>query len=274
MIKKAVLVFFLIIGSLQVFASIDTVLVYSKSMNKSIKALVLKPAKYSKDKPLPVVYLLHGHGANYMQWLNNAPSLVEQGNEMNSILVLPDGGLNSWYFDSPMNPAIRYESFIVKELVPFIDSAYATKKDKSYRAITGLSMGGHGAFYVAMRNQSVFGSAGSICGGLDIRPFPNNWQINQLIGSIQEFPENWEKYTVINLIDSIDVSKLNLIFDCGLSDFFLNVNRAMHQKLLDKKIPHDYTERPGNHNPAYWGNSIDFQLLYFNKVFKKQASPL
>lgn len=272
MMKKIALAFFLIAVSINSMASIDTVMVYSKSMNKTIKALVIKPDDNAKHNPMPVVYLLHGHGANYMQWLNNAPSIVQQGNEMKAILVLPDGGFNSWYFDSPINPAIKYESFIVKELVPFIDSAYATKADRNFRAITGLSMGGHGAFYIAMRNQSVFGSAGSVCGGLDIRPFPNNWQINQLIGSIQEQPQNWEKYTVINLIDSIDLTGLNLIFDCGLSDFFLNVNRAMHQKLLDKKIPHDYTERPGNHNAAYWGNSIDFQLLYFKKWFKKQAS--
>jgi S-formylglutathione hydrolase FrmB len=269
MMKKMVLVLLIIIGSLNAFASIDTVLVYSKSMNKSIKALVIKPDSYANNIPMPVVYLLHGHGANYMQWLNNAPSIVQQGNEMNSILVLPDGGFNSWYFDSPINSAVRYESFIVKELVPFIDSAYSTKADRNFRAITGLSMGGHGALYIAMRNQTIFGSAGSVCGGLDIRPFPNNWQINQLIGTIQEQPQNWEKYTVINIIDSTDVSNLNLIFDCGLSDFFLNVNRAMHQKLLSKKIPHDYTERPGNHNAAYWGNSINYQLLYFQHQFAK-----
>jgi S-formylglutathione hydrolase FrmB len=267
--KKYWLILFFLLGYIHSNASIDTVLVYSKQMNKSIKVLVIKPANYTKAIPLPVVYLLHGHGANYRQWLNNAPSIVQQGHDMQAILVLPDGGYNSWYFDSPVNPTVRYESFIVKELVPFIDSAYSTKTDRNHRAITGLSMGGHGAFYIAIRNQSIFGSAGSVCGGLDIRPFPNNWQINQLIGTIQANPENWEKYTVINLIDSIDISGLSLIFDCGLSDFFLNVNRAMHQKLLDKKIPHDYTERPGNHNPAYWGNSINYQLLYFQHQFAK-----
>lgn len=238
-------------------------------MNKSIKVVVIKPAKMESSNKYPVVYLLHGHSANYSQWIKEAPSIVQQGNDMQAILVLPDGGYNSWYFDSPINPTIRYESFIVKDLVPYIDSAYPTNADRNYRAITGLSMGGHGAFYIAMRNQSLFGSAGSVCGGLDIRPFPNNWQIDQLIGTIQEYPQNWEKYTVINIIDSIDVANLNLIFDCGLADFFLNVNRALHQKLLAKKIPHDYTERPGSHNTAYWSNSINYQLLYFQHQFAK-----
>jgi S-formylglutathione hydrolase FrmB len=269
MMKKIVLVLLLFIGSFHAIASIDTLMVYSKSMNKHVKTLVIKPDSYANNIPMPVVYLLHGYSGNYRHWLDEVPSIVQQSNNMQSILVLPDGGYYSWYFDSPINPAMRYESFIVKELVPYIDSAYSTKADKNFRAITGLSMGGHGAFYIAMRNKTIFGSAGSICGGLDIRPFPNNWQISQVLGSFNQFQETWEKYTVINLIDSIDVSDINLIFDCGLSDFFLNVNRAMHQKLLGKKIPHDYTERPGTHNTAYWGNSISYHLLYFKNQFSK-----
>ncbi len=259
----------LLIAVVNTNAAVDTVLVYSKQMNSSIKVIIIKPNKMESSIKYPVVYLLHGHSANYRQWLIEAPSIVQQGNDMQAILVLPDGGYNSWYFDSPINPSIRYESFIVKELVPYIDSAYSTNADRNHRAITGLSMGGHGAFYIAMRNQSIFGSAGSVCGGLDIRPFPNNWQINQVLGPFNQTPENWEKNSVINLMDSIDIKDLNLIFDCGLSDFFLNVNRAMHQKLLTKKIPHDYTERPGTHNTAYWSNSINFQLLYFQHQFAK-----
>ena len=267
--KKISFLVFLLLATLSSFASIDTLLVYSKHMNKSIKVIVIKPANAAAKDSLPVVYLLHGHSANYRQWLDEAPSIVQQSKDMQAILVLPDGGYNSWYFDSPINPSIQYETFIVKELIPFIDAAYATKANRNFRAITGLSMGGHGAFYLAMRNQAVFGNAGSICGGLDLRPFPNNWQLNKVLGDLSTQPENWEKNTVINLIDSIDVSKLNLIFDCGIADFFLGVNRAMHQKLLQKKIPHDYTERPGSHNTAYWSNSIHYQLMYFQHQFSK-----
>ena len=261
--KKISFTYLFLFAALSSFGSIDTLLVYSKQMNKSIKVIVIKPDINATKTPLPVIYLLHGHSANYRQWLNEAPSIVQQGKDMQAILVLPDGGYNSWYFDSPINPLIKYESFIVKELVPFIDSAYSTKADRNYRAITGLSMGGHGAFYLAMRNQSVFGNAGSIAGGLDIRPFPNNWQLNKVLGDISTSSDNWEKNTVINLMDNLDITNLNLIFDCGISDFFLGVNRSMHQKLLQKKIPHDYTERPGAHNIAYWSNSINYQLMYF-----------
>ncbi len=247
-------------------AKTDTIAVYSKRMQKPIKVVVIQPDKIAKDKKLPVVYLLHGHGGNHKAWLQSAPQLEAKANLLNMLLVMPDGSRNSWYMNSPINPAIQYESFMVNELVPYIDSAYNTNLK---RAITGLSMGGHGAFYLSFRNKGVFGAAGSICGGVDIRPFPKNWEINQLLGDINEQPANWEANTVINIADNLKADDLRIIFDCGYGDFFLSVNRALHQKLLKNKIPHDYTERPGAHTSAYWGSSIDGHLLYFSKYFKE-----
>jgi S-formylglutathione hydrolase FrmB len=233
-------------------------------MNKSIKVVVIKP---KLNKKLPVVYLLHGHGGNYAAWLKDAPQLQQRATETEAILVMPDGGYNSWYFDSPIDQTVRYESFITKELIPYIDSAYTTLANKDYRAITGLSMGGHGAFYLAIKHKELFSAAGSICGGLDIRPFPNNWQINKVLGSITTHKENWEKNTIINLIDSLKDGDLHLVFDCGIDDFFFPVNQQVHQKMLNLKIKHDYITRPGTHNGAYWKNSIDYHLLYFKKHF-------
>ena len=93
------------------------------------------------------------------------------------IIVMPDGGFDSWYYDSPVEPTYRYETFVARELVEYIDSHYRTKAEPSARAIAGLSMGGHGALYLAIRHQNVFGAAGSLSGGVDIRPFPDNWNI-------------------------------------------------------------------------------------------------
>ena len=65
-----------------------------------------------------------------------------------------------------------------------------------------------------------------------------------------------------------------IIFDCGLDDFFLEVNRSLHKKLMELKIEHDYIERPGAHNKDYWGSSIDYQLLYFKKYFNSHLVKL
>ncbi len=248
------------------FAKTDTISVYSKSMNKQIKVSVIQPDKIVKNQKLPVVYLLHGHAGNHRSWLQSAPQLEAKANQLNMLLVMPDGSRNSLYMNSHINPAVQYETFMINELIPYIDSAYATNLK---RAITGLSMGGHGSLFLSFRNKGVFAAAGSICGGVDIRPFPKNWELNQLLGDLVEQPTNWEANTVINIANNLKPEDLKLIFDCGYGDFFLNVNRALHQKLLQNKIPHDYTERPGAHNSAYWGSSIDGHLLYFSKFFNE-----
>ncbi len=246
----------------------DTILVNSPSMRKDIKAVVFKPASYPEQSQFyPVVYLLHGYSGNHQQWVKDAPQLQQKANELNMILVCPDGGYNSWYIDSPVDTTVKYETFIIRELVPHIDANFRTIAKRAARAITGLSMGGHGALYLASRNQDVFGYAGSICGGVDIRPFPNNWDMKKILGEQSSNMKNWDAYTVINVIEQVAPGKLGLIIDCGLGDFFLDVNRKLHQKLMDRKIDHDYTERPGAHNRAYWNNSIDYQLLFFRKGF-------
>jgi len=59
--------------------------------------------------------------------------------------------------------------------------------------------------------------------------------------------------------------ELNLIVDCGVSDFFYKINTNLHGRLLELKIDHDYTERPGSHGWNYWTNAINYQLLFFDR---------
>ncbi len=264
---------FLLLLSTQTFAArVDTILVHSTAMNKDIKCVIIQPTTSKTTgntaaSRLPVIYLLHGHGGNYAQWPATAPQLQQEADEKNILFVSPDGGYDSWYFDSPVDPSVRYETFVSKELIPYIDAHYPTAADRAHRAITGLSMGGHGALYLAIRHKDLFGAAGAISGGVDLRPFPDNWGIKKDLGTITDHQENWDNNTVVTVADSLQNGELKIIFDCGTSDFFLTVNRNLHQKLLDKKIDHDYTERPGGHNGAYWRNSIDYQVLFFWKYF-------
>ena len=65
------------------------------------------------------------------------------------------GAVNTWYFDSPINPASRWQTFLTTELIPYVDSHYRTVAKREGRAITGLSMGGHGAFYTAFRHPDL-----------------------------------------------------------------------------------------------------------------------
>ena len=185
------------------------------------------------------------------------------------LAVLPDGGFSSWYFDSPVMPEYKYETFVSKELVSYVDENFKTKADRSARAVTGNSMGGHGALYLTIRHQAVFGNVGSMSGGVDIRPFPDNWHISYRLGRIDEYPDNWESNTVINLTHLLRPGSVNIIFDCGTDDFFYEVNCNLHKRLMEQNIPHEFHSRPGRHNWQYWHNAIEYHFLFFSQEFDK-----
>lgn len=248
-------------------ATVDTVTTYSTAMKKNIRAVVVKPDNYSKLKELPVVYLLHGYSDNYAAWINKAPVIARYADQYNVIIVCPDGNFSSWYFDSPIDSTLRYETYVSKELVQWVDEHFKTIKNRTGRAITGLSMGGHGALYLAFKHQDVYGAAGSMSGGVDIRPFPLNWDISKRLGKYAEAPERWDANTVINLTHLLTAGSLAILIDCGTGDFFYKVNLNLHDKLAYNNIPHDFISRPGKHDWEYWNNAIGYQLLFMSNYF-------
>lgn len=270
-IKNIIFVLFLCISSMLKAAVIDTVQTLSTTMKKQIKAIVITPDNYSNGKEFPVVYLLHGFSGNYKDYITQVKGIEKWTDIYDMIIVCPDGGFSSWYFDSPVDKNMKYETYISSELVTWIDKNYKTIKTSNGRAISGLSMGGHGALYIALRHQDVFGSAGSMSGGVDIRPFPDNWDLSVRLGKYSEYPEDWEQNTVVNLLDLYKPKGLSIIIDCGTEDFFYHVNENLHEQLKYRNIPHDFISRPGSHDLNYWSNSVKFQLLFFHNFFKKMG---
>ncbi|MDR1682090.1 MAG: esterase family protein [Candidatus Symbiothrix sp.] len=251
-------------------AKVDTVTTYSAAMRKNIPAIVVTPENYNATKKYPTVYLLHGYSGDYKGWMNiNGECIKNMADHKQMIIVSPDGGFSSWYFDHPADRSWQYETYISSELIQWIDSHYSTIQSPKSRGITGLSMGGHGALFLAFRHQDVFGIAGSMSGGVDIRPFPQNWDLPKRLGSYAENPENWEKNTVINLVHLLTPNSLKIIIDCGTGDFFYQVNVNLHNKLLERNISHDFISRPGQHNSDYWSNAVRYQLLFMALNFEK-----
>ncbi|WP_102408912.1 alpha/beta hydrolase [Parabacteroides bouchesdurhonensis] len=267
--KSTLFVLFLLLALSVQAGVVDTIKVYSASMKKDVQVVVVTPEK--NEKPHPVVYLLHGYGGNAKSWLFIRPDLPQMADLYGIMFVCPDGNYNSWYWDSPKDPSSRYETFVSNELIKYVDSHYPTVKDRKGRAISGLSMGGHGAMWLSMRHKDVFGAAGSTSGGLDIRPFPNNWDMVEKLGAESANRDIWETHTAINQIDRLRGGDLALIIDCGYDDFFFEVNNDFHKKLLKYKIGHDFIVRPGGHTNEYWNNSIGYQILFFKDFFEKNA---
>ena len=254
-------------------ATVDTAIIYSYSMKKEIKCVIIKPDTYKKKQlQFSTVYLLHGYSNCYNTWIKKVPAIKTYADQMQLIIICPDGGYSSWYFDSPVDSTFKYETYISKEVVQYIDAHYRTMPNRNHRAITGLSMGGHGSLYLALKHPDIFGSAGSMSGGVDLMPFPAEWDIAKRIGDPQAYNENWQTMSVINMIDHYPSQPLSLMLECGTDDFFYQANYQLHQKMMKLKIVHDYIERPGKHTWEYWENAIEYQLLFFKKFFDHQEN--
>lgn len=251
-------------------ATIETLAVPSASMGCDVAVDVIAPdlAALKYGQRLPVLYLLHGHGGDAHNWRVVMPNLSRMADRDGVVVVCPDGR-TSWYWDSPVDSTLRYETFLSRELPAHIDSLYRTVADRRGRAVTGWSMGGHGAMWLAMRHPDVFGAAGSSSGALDIRPFPDNWNIKDRIGPKADNEARWDDYTAIGQIGAIRDGELALLVDCGYGDFFFDVNQAFHQRLMERGIRHDYIVRPGVHEAAYWLDALDYQWLFFRKFFSR-----
>ncbi len=271
--KRILFSFFLVsICSLVKAAKVDTIIVFSNSMQKQIKCIVVKPFSYKNKKlRFSTVYLLHGHGGWYSNWIIRVPELKDYADEFGLLIVCPDGDTASWYFDSPVNAKMRYETYISNEVPHYIDSAYRTVADKDHRAITGLSMGGHGALFIAWRHPEIFAAGGSMSGGVDLNGSKNKFGIIKVLGDTLQYANNWKNYSVINLVETKLSDSLAIIIDDGIDDIFIASNRKLHQKLLALKISHEYIERPGNHSWDYWRYAVNFQLLFFRKFFDKHT---
>jgi S-formylglutathione hydrolase FrmB len=247
---------------------VDTVSIYSPAMQREIQAVVVLPDAYFQGwERFPVVYLLHGYGGNYASWTKRVPDLPAMADAHKVIFVCPDGGFGSWYFDSPYDSTVQFETHIVHEVVPFVDRNFRTRTLREYRAIAGLSMGGHGALRLALRHPEVFAQAGSMSGGVDIKPFMDRWDLRRLIGHPDTQTMPWDDLTVVDMVGKYPTHALRLIIDCGTDDFFYPAHTQLHQKLRSLKVPHRYLERKGNHSWTYWAEAVTYQLAYFVEGF-------
>lgn len=254
-------------------AIVDTVEIRSNAMNKTRKCVVITPGKNKKSKELyPTLYLLHGHSGNYANWVNRVPALQTYADEYKMVIVCPDGEFSSWYFDSPIDSSMRYETYVAKEIPAYIEANYPVIRDRKARAITGLSMGGHGGLFIGFRHADFFGACGSMSGALVIEYITRGFQVEKRLGDTAN-KQRYQEYSIMKEMENYKkTDSLAVIIDCGTEDFIIEMSRAAHQKMLALKIPHDYIERPGRHDWRYWANAVQYQLLFFRNYFDKSLN--
>jgi putative tributyrin esterase len=228
--------------------------------------LVYTPRDYSmtSGRKYPVMFLLHGAGANYRQW-NTIISVQKYADAYGFIIVCPDGLKDSWYINSPRKQMSKFEDFFFKDLVPAIKNKYRVEEDQVF--ITGISSGGHGALYLFSKRPDIFKAAGSSGGVLDLSVESANASLQSILGSGES--DVFRKFSVIHNVGKVAASQKEIIFDCGTEDVNYEANNDFRRRCDELKVKATYISQPGKHDKTYWQRAIKVQFDFFKRIVRE-----
>jgi enterochelin esterase-like enzyme len=208
----------------------------SKSLNTRRNMYVYTPAGYSPDRKYPVLYLLHGMGGDYHEWLSyraenilnnlaadakiepmlvvfpNGNSIVTVENQASSRSGSPTGArggnMDSW--------GTPFENDLLQDIIPYIDSHYPTLADREHRALAGLSMGGGQTLNIGLTHIDTFAWIAGFSAA------PNTRAPADLLPDPTPAKE-----------------KLELLWlSCGNKDSLIRISQGVHAYLKEKAVPH------------------------------------
>jgi S-formylglutathione hydrolase FrmB len=222
-----------------------------------------------------VIYLLHGLYGHFDNWAAKT-KLAEYSAQHNYLIVAPEGN-DGWYTDSVTVPSDKYESYIVKELIPLIDKKFRTVADRDHRAIAGLSMGGYGAVKFGLKNPEIFSLVGSFSGALRATSFneKNAGAIGRSAMAVfgpDDSPARRANdiFAITKALSPDQIRKMPFIYQsCGTEDFLFSNNRDFELLLIAEKIPHEYREHPGAHDWAFWDDQVREFLMLADRRLEK-----
>jgi len=293
----------------------------SAALGVTKSVIVYLPAGYeTSGKRYPVFYYLHGLGGDETNWVEGgALDKTADALGLEAIVVMPDGD-DGFYVDSPKQVdydacmkdgtglffpqrkkastcirASRYETYMIEDVVGWVDRTYRTIATREGRAIAGLSMGGFGALQLAMRHPDKFAAAASHSGvdallyggpipyakgkvvlvtdaktwGDGLGPF-GTW-IRGIFGTDLA---TWRSHDPAALVAKLSPSGPAIYLDCGTEDEFLlhHGMQYLHDLLLDKGIEHAYYIGPGRHDFAFWSVRVKHSLAFLRDKTAKPAS--
>lgn len=248
----------------------------SRLMGRDMPYRVIVPQRYneSAQSRYPVVFLLHGLTGHYNNW-TELTKLANYLAGYDIIVVTPEGG-DGWYTDSVSSVNEKWESYIVKELIPEVDNKFRTLAIREKRAIAGLSMGGFGSLKLGLKYPDKFVLAGSFSGALGAaqiteKQFPGaiGKTIDGIFGPADS--ETRKSNDIFSIVRDLSPEKMKAIpfiyLDCGTEDFLFQNNREFVDLLIEKKVPHEYRQLPGVHDWKYWDKQVQEFLRIANRTF-------
>ena len=212
------------------------------------------PPSYLEDgnREYPVVYLLHGVNGGSREWEPRdfgarLDELYLSGGLEESIVIMPDAA-SLWYVDN--EGGTPWRSMFTTELIPQVDEEYRTLASRDFRGLSGVSMGGFGAYSIGLAYPELFSSLASHMGALNIPP--------ALLGIVSPGGADGQSQAPIADASSMsteELSRYEFFFDaCEFDDYaFDNAVRSLEQILTAKGV--DYTSAiypEGRHNDDCW----------------------
>lgn len=241
----------------------------SALLGRSINYRVLYPIEYQKagkqEKRFPVLYLLHGLTGQSSNWIDRT-SFALYASQYDLFVVMVEGE-NGWYTDSAIVPTQKYESYLLRELIPDVEKRFRVSQERGGRAVAGLSMGGYGSFKFGLKYPEMFALVASMSGAFDAAsltekelttPGVIKESVMQAFGPPNSpTRDNNDLFKLVREVPSTRIASLPYFYlDCGTEDFLFGKNREFVALLVERKIPHEYRHLPGSHNWQYWDRQI------------------
>jgi S-formylglutathione hydrolase FrmB len=263
--------------------------IQSKILGRPVPYCTLLPPSYDTDKTrrYPILYFLHGLGDNEQSFVrsggwNLTEDLWERRQLSEFLIVTPAGGA-SFYVNSHDGRS-RYEDFLLREFIPYIEHRYRTKGERSERGIGGISMGGYGALRLAFLHRELFGSVTAQSAAL-IEKLPafnpgDSQRVNrlQILGEVFGSPIDrafWDRNNPLTIARTANLSSLKIYFDCGSEDDFgFDAGTAALDKILTlRHITHEFHIYAGRHDWTYFAGHLPEVLAFHAQAFAAARPP-
>ncbi len=212
---------------------------------------------YRHEKKFPGVYLLHGAYGDFNSWIHS--SNIERWAQESGCALIAASAENSFYQNMYRGKA--WETFFAEELPAFASGLFPISDKKEESFTLGFSMGGYGAWFLALSHPDRFSKAVSMSGALDIAALYRGIQTNTYAGpfpwnDIFENPDKLEgsHADLFALFQKCSAAgnAPKLYQTCGTEDFLYSMNCDVRDRMKALGADLTYTEGPGAHNWDFW----------------------
>ena len=203
----------------------------------------------------PTLLLLHGLSDDESIWTRST-SIERYAAGLGLAVVMPNVHRS---FYANMVHGYRYWDFVSQEVLAKARSFFPLSSAREDNFVAGLSMGGHGAFKLALRMPEAFAAAASLSGVADAAAFREARALDFELIFGSSGPERVSEHDLFHLASALSASskpRPRLYQCCGTEDFLLSQNRALHQHLEPLGFDYLYEEGPGQHDWVYWDKMI------------------